>query len=198
MTALALIPARAGSKRCPGKNTADICGRPAIAWVLSAVKRAGIFDCVAVSTDDPFARKIAYAHDAVVIDRPPHLADDAARLVDVCRHAGVGHDLVCCIAATACLLEPEDLVISRAQFNHDVMLSAVLYEGPKGMRYLAATGTFVWMTRDWLHSEARDFYDTKSMGIMVMPALRGLDVDTPEDLTRLRFAKGIMDCAGTA
>lgn len=48
---IAIIPARGGSKRIPGKNILDFNGRPMIAWTIDAALKSGIFDKVLVSTD---------------------------------------------------------------------------------------------------------------------------------------------------
>jgi len=50
---LAVIPARGGSKRIPGKNIKQFCGKPMIAWSIEAALRSKCFDKVVVSTDDP-------------------------------------------------------------------------------------------------------------------------------------------------
>ncbi|MBL6932640.1 MAG: pseudaminic acid cytidylyltransferase, partial [Rhodospirillales bacterium] len=42
--ALAIIPARGGSKRIPGKNIVDFCGKPLIAYSLAAAKESALFD----------------------------------------------------------------------------------------------------------------------------------------------------------
>ena len=51
MSVLAAIPARFGSTRFPGKPLAPILGRPMIAWVVEAVKKARRIDDVTVITD---------------------------------------------------------------------------------------------------------------------------------------------------
>lgn len=48
---VALIPARAGSKRIPGKNTKLLNGHPLIAYTIAAAKQSGVFDRVFVCTD---------------------------------------------------------------------------------------------------------------------------------------------------
>jgi N-acylneuraminate cytidylyltransferase len=50
-TAVALVPARAGSKRVPGKNIADLAGHPLIAYTIAAARASGLFTDVLVSTD---------------------------------------------------------------------------------------------------------------------------------------------------
>lgn len=46
-----LIPARAGSKRCPGKNTRMLGGKPLFLWSIEAAKAANVARII-VSTDD--------------------------------------------------------------------------------------------------------------------------------------------------
>jgi len=85
---LALIPARGGSKRVPGKNVRDLAGKPLIIWTLDAVRGVeGIVD-VLVSTDDPGIAAVASSAGArVPWLRPAHLATDIAGSVDVALHA---------------------------------------------------------------------------------------------------------------
>lgn len=49
---VALIPARAGSTRCPGKNTRLLGGKPLIQWTIEAAYESEIFDRIDVCTDD--------------------------------------------------------------------------------------------------------------------------------------------------
>jgi len=88
MKVLALIPARGGSKRLPGKNIRDFGGRPLIAWSVEVVH--GIPDIceVLVSTDDAAIAEVAVAAGAwVPWFRPSELATDSASSVDVALHA---------------------------------------------------------------------------------------------------------------
>ncbi|MGQ0722827.1 MAG: 3-deoxy-manno-octulosonate cytidylyltransferase [Candidatus Eiseniibacteriota bacterium] len=62
MRVVAVIPARWGSRRFPGKAVAPILGRPMIAWVVEAAGRARRVDEVLVATDDE--RIAAAARDA--------------------------------------------------------------------------------------------------------------------------------------
>ena len=48
---VALIPAREGSTRVPGKNVRPLAGHPLIAYSIAAAREAGVFDAVVVSTD---------------------------------------------------------------------------------------------------------------------------------------------------
>ena len=52
MKVLGIIPSRFGSSRFPGKPIHVIAGKPLVAWVVEAVKRARRLDDVVVATDD--------------------------------------------------------------------------------------------------------------------------------------------------
>ena len=52
MKVLGIIPSRFGSSRFPGKPVHLIAGKPLVAWVVEAVKRATRLDDVVVATDD--------------------------------------------------------------------------------------------------------------------------------------------------
>lgn len=72
-----LIPARAGSKRCPKKNTRVLSGKPLIQWTIDAAKAANILKII-VSTDDPEAMEIATDLGCRLrIRKPEHATDDA-------------------------------------------------------------------------------------------------------------------------
>jgi len=49
--AVALVPARGGSQRVPGKNVRELAGHPLIAYSIAAARSSGLFDAVIVSTD---------------------------------------------------------------------------------------------------------------------------------------------------
>ena len=86
MRTLAVIPARGGSKRLPGKNMRDFLGKPLIGWTLEfALKLEESFDRTVVSTDcKETANYVSGAWNNAKIDfRPAHLATDTAATVDV-------------------------------------------------------------------------------------------------------------------
>lgn len=88
MKILALVVARHGSKRLPGKNTRLLGGVPLIVWSIEAVQGiVGICD-ILVSTDDRLTAQIALDAGAMVPWlRPAELATDTASVVDVGIHA---------------------------------------------------------------------------------------------------------------
>lgn len=88
MKAVAIIPARGGSKRIPRKNIRPFAGKPMIAHAITAAASSGLFDRVVVSTDDEEISRIAKEWGAEVpFVRPPELADDHTPTVPVIAHA---------------------------------------------------------------------------------------------------------------
>ncbi len=88
MKILALIPARGGSKRLPGKNLRLLGGKPLIVWSIDAAKDIPEICDILVSTDDPAIAAICQERDVLVPWlRPTELATDTASSVDVALHA---------------------------------------------------------------------------------------------------------------
>lgn len=84
MNAVAIITARGGSKRIPGKNIKEFLGKPIICYSIEAALASGIFEEVMVSTDDEEIAAIAKAAGArVPFMRSAANADDYATTDDV-------------------------------------------------------------------------------------------------------------------
>lgn len=65
-SAVALVPARSGSERVPGKNILPLAGHPLIAYSIAGAQAAGIFGAVVVSTDSEGIAEIARRYGAEV------------------------------------------------------------------------------------------------------------------------------------
>ena len=88
MGVVALIPARGGSKRLPRKNIYPFFGRPLLQYAIEACQRSRHVDRgIYVSTDDKEIADVARSMGALVIERPPHLAEDHVWTQDVLQHA---------------------------------------------------------------------------------------------------------------
>jgi N-acylneuraminate cytidylyltransferase len=74
-TAVALIGARAGSERVPGKNIRPLAGHPLLAYAIATARQAGVFDRVVVSTDSEEIAAVARHYGAdTPITRPDEYA----------------------------------------------------------------------------------------------------------------------------
>lgn len=84
---IAIIPARGGSKRLPGKNIKLLGGKPLIAWTIEAAIKSNIFDHIFVSTDSEEIASVSRDYGAKVpFLRPAELASDTATTNDVVTH----------------------------------------------------------------------------------------------------------------
>ena len=78
-SAVALIPARQGSKRVPGKNVRVLQGHPVLAYTIAPAIESGVFDAVIVSTDSEDTAAIARHYGAEVpFLRPAEFAGDTS------------------------------------------------------------------------------------------------------------------------
>ncbi len=84
---VALIPARAGSKRVLNKNVRTLEGHPLIAYAIASTLESGLFDTVMVSTDSERIAEVARHYGAEVpFLRPPDLAADQSPDIDWLEH----------------------------------------------------------------------------------------------------------------
>lgn len=106
---IALIPARGGSKRIPGKNIKNFAGKPIIAWPIATAKESGLFHRIIVSTDSKEIATVALRYGAEVpFMRPKEIADDFSTTAAVIHHCQEWlrknqqqPDFICCLYATA-------------------------------------------------------------------------------------------------
>lgn len=83
---LAIIPARAGSKRIPNKNIIELNGKPMIYYSINAAKNSKYITRIIVSTDGEEIARISRAFNVEVIIRPLELATDTAKTLHVLQH----------------------------------------------------------------------------------------------------------------
>jgi CMP-N,N'-diacetyllegionaminic acid synthase len=84
---IGLIPARAGSKRVPGKNLKNLNGHPLLAYTISAALQSLVFDRVIVSTECEKTAEIAVKYGAEVpFLRPTEFSQDLSPDIDWVKH----------------------------------------------------------------------------------------------------------------
>ncbi|WP_037316549.1 cytidylyltransferase domain-containing protein [Salegentibacter sp. Hel_I_6] len=84
---IAIIPARAGSKRLPGKNKLLLGGIPLVVHSIRYAKLYNnLIDKIIVSTNDADIKAIALSEGVEVIDRPPEIAGDEATTLSALQH----------------------------------------------------------------------------------------------------------------
>jgi len=213
---ICVIPARGGSRRIPRKNVALFHGRPMIGWSIAAARDAGVFDRIVVSTDDAGIAAVAVQEGAEVpFVRPADLAGDHTPTVPVIAHAvqalGLAKDMpVCCLYATAPMVQAEDLRRGLAMLQPDssFVVSVTTFPFPiqRALRH-HADGRIEMMDPTHMTTRSQDLEETWhdagqfywaraatwGAGLPVFgPGARGLtlprhrvqDIDTPEDWAR--------------
>ncbi len=85
---LGIIPARAGSKRIPNKNTQLVGGKPLVAWAIEAAIASKYVDLCVVSTDSAEVKDISTQYPQLMaIQRPAEISQDNSPAIDYVRHA---------------------------------------------------------------------------------------------------------------
>lgn len=122
MSTICIIPARGGSKRIPRKNIKLFHDKPIMAYSIMKARESGLFDRIIVSTDDGEIADVARLYGAEVYDRDPAYADDftgTQAVVAECLRGiqAEALDTVCCIYATAPLMDVRDLCRGHMMFT---------------------------------------------------------------------------------
>lgn len=83
---LAVILARGGSKRLPGKNIKNLKGKPLIAYTILSALKCKYLDEIIVSSDDQKILDVSKKYGVRTIKRPKYLANDNAKSSDALKH----------------------------------------------------------------------------------------------------------------
>ncbi|ONG40588.1 pseudaminic acid cytidylyltransferase [Alkanindiges hydrocarboniclasticus] len=158
MRAIAVIPARGGSKRIPRKNIKDFCGLPIIAHSINTALESGCFEKVVVSTDDQEIANIALQHGAEVPFLRPHLiADDysgtipvIAHAIDFFKHQNQFWDYVCCLYATAPFVRAEDIRAGASLISDEKSVE-------QNIRYVFSVAEYSYPIQRALHRKSSGF-----------------------------------------
>ena len=86
MKVYGIIPSRFGSSRFPGKPLALLAGKPLVAWVVEAVKRAKGLDEVLVATDDERIVRAVEEHGGRAVMTPSSLPSGTDRIACAARN----------------------------------------------------------------------------------------------------------------
>lgn len=148
---LAIIPARAGSKRIPKKCIKSFCDQPIIKYSIDAALQSECFTEVIVSTDDQEFARISKEFGAnVPFLRSEKNSDDYSMLADVIEEVlleykkiGKTFKYFCCILSTAPFISSKrilqglqtliqsgaDSVVPIVQFSYPIQRSLKITDG---------------------------------------------------------------------
>ncbi len=135
MRALAIVPARGGSKSVPRKNLREVGGKPLLVWSIEAAQAAPSVDMVVVSSDDPEILSVARIAGAIAQERPAELATDEAATDPVLVHvvqnmAGYKPQMVVTLQPTVPVRRPGLVEDCIKTLRGDAFLDAVLTAYP--------------------------------------------------------------------
>ena len=207
MKAIAIIPARGGSKGLPRKNVRPLCGKPLIAWTIESAIAADSVEQVVVSTDDPEIAQISRRFGASVIMRPREISGDRSPSEEALLHAlgelGVTEGPLAFLQCTSPLTLPQDIDGTLALLDRaDTAVTAAPWhrflwkESPQGalpighdkgkrpMRQerepqYVEVGAVYAMRAEGLLTHRRRFYGTTAL--YIVPPERGLEIDDETD-----------------
>lgn len=208
---LAIVPARGGSKRLPGKNVASFGGRPLLAWSVAVAKKCPhIVRCV-VSTENEEIAAVARKAGADVIDRPPALAGDDSSITEVLIHAaraardeGTAFDAVMLLQPTNPLRPVAMVEAAIDRFARETCDSLIAVSRRPLKTGRVANGRFIpdyvpdtqsrrtppvfyengllYITRDDVLLEKRSIYGNEVLAFETEPPFDNVDIDEPVDL----------------
>ncbi len=172
---LAVIPARGGSKRVPGKNIRDLCGKPAIDYTIEAAIKSRLFSKVIVSTD---SHKIAEAGKAAGAEVPfmrnSEISDDYTPVSEVIADAlnrvdpaGITYKYVAQLMPNCPLRTADDIELSFAQFektNADSQISVTDYgwQNPWWACRVSNKNQINYIHQDMINLRSQDLEDSYS------------------------------------
>jgi N-acylneuraminate cytidylyltransferase len=121
---IALIPARAGSKRVPDKNIKTLAGHPLLAYTIACALQSRVFSAVVVSTDSEHYADISRYYGAEVpFLRPAEFAGDLSADIEwveftlaELRRAGREYDCFSLLRPTSPFRQPATIVRAWKEF----------------------------------------------------------------------------------
>jgi N-acylneuraminate cytidylyltransferase len=186
VNAIAIIPARGGSTRIPRKNIRLFHGKPIIAYSIEAALNSGLFDTVAVSTEDPEIAQVAARYGAWVYPRPARLSQNHIGTQEVMESALLHGDpsgdrfpFACCIYPTAPMIDIEGLtrgltLLKNSSMNYAFSVGTEPALHDAGQWYWGHWSAFV---KGWPLIEALTYM------VPIAPE-RDCDINTEADWTR--------------
>lgn len=209
-SAIAVIPARGGSKGIPGKNLKLVNGKTLIERAILLAKKSELFDDIVVSTDSEAIATVASRFGATVHERDIDAATDSARSEDAIENAlaylkpTASH--IGFLECTSPFIDPKDLIAAwdllRAEDYDSLFSASISYDlhwiktanglaplghnpmkqTPRQMRAptLVETGAFYFFSSSGFEQHKNRFFG--KVGAYQVPRAHALEIDYPEDL----------------
>jgi CMP-N-acetylneuraminic acid synthetase len=180
---VAIIPARAGSIRLPGKNMLDLGGKPLVQWTIEAAIKAHLFRQIIVSTNDRRVESLAFQYGLVRIWQTDFEQNEDAML-NVVREAIKSRT-----EAFVMLLQPT----SPFRTAHHILTAWTIFQGGFPADSLVTVDSFDRVNGGiYLFTRARiragkPIYDDNDSLRYAMSGPASIDIDTQADLNQARY-----------
>ena len=174
MKTIAVIPARGGSKRLPGKNIKMLCGKPMIAYAIEEAKKSRLIDNVFVTSDSDEILSIAKDYGVGIIKRPDELARDNTSAEDTIKHAlkTVGYEAVIVyLPPTSPLRTVKDIDKCIQLYKQGYFNTVLTVKEIAPHTFYPNGAVYVFKDKIW----------SDSMGFVFMKSEDSIDVDTKLD-----------------
>ena len=149
-----IIPSRFGSSRFPGKPLAMLAGKPLVAWVVEAVKKAKSLDEVFVATDDERLVKAVEEYGGVAVMTPSELPSGTDRIACAARNRFGGDfgddDILVNIQGDEPLIDPQliDELVAKLKDGKGFEMATAVTPIKSAADYAAKTVVKVVLDRD--------------------------------------------------
>ena len=149
-----IIPSRFGSSRFPGKPLAMLAGKPLVAWVVEAVKKAKSLDEVFVATDDERIVKAVEEYGGVAVMTPSELPSGTDRIACAARNRFGGDfgddDILVNIQGDEPLIDPKliDELVAKLENGKGFEMATAVTPIKSAADYAAKTVVKVVLDRD--------------------------------------------------
>jgi CMP-N-acetylneuraminic acid synthetase len=165
---IAIVPARKGSVRCPGKNTALVGGVSLVQRTIDVLLRTSRFDSIFITTDDPIILDQNFPHPVILLKRLSKLSTSDVPIIDVIRHVITDQSIpfqttVAVIPVTNPLKSVDDIIGGLDLFENSDKLNSVLsvckLDHPIELTW-RMNGTLLSCNFDLTTTRKQDFPDT--------------------------------------
>ncbi|MGN1021931.1 MAG: pseudaminic acid cytidylyltransferase [Lachnospiraceae bacterium] len=167
MARAAIITARGGSKRIPGKNIRPFLGKPILSYPIEAAKKSGLFSTVMVSTDSEEIADIARSYGAEVpFLRSAKASSDFATTADVIeevleRYKALGQTFseFVCLYPTAPFVSAERLTEAVQLLDEkgaDAVVPVVRFSFPPQRGFVVRDGLLAYQYPEYQKARSQD------------------------------------------
>lgn len=191
MNVAAIILARAGSVRIPGKNIISFCGKPLLLWTIEQLKKVKDINSIWISSDSDDILKLSEEYNCKTIRRPKELSISSASsesgwfhtidVIDQLHSEKI--DIVIAPQITSPIRDSKDMTDALHKFEieeWDFMLSCTPEGIQNGSFYIFRPDAF--KKFGFPRGKPRTVPQDIRMGVFHQESWKGYEIDYPIDL----------------